>query len=702
MNPLRLSRMAGAVPLVVALAGFGAAQAPVTFIIQEPHEQAELNTRPILGGWLAASDDGKVVVTGGHVPLGAFPKEPLLTVRFWDIAAAKEKSALKTMTHNVNGLALTRDGKTLALATTDPMRGGVDNAFISVWNTATGKSTIFGKGFVAQGRTLVFSPKGEYLAGAMADKTIKVWRGVASKDGAAGKELAVLKGHTESVNFLAFSPDGKTLASTHGIPNANRIGWNAGEIKLWDMPKGTEKASFRAHKARVTAMAFTPDGKFLVTGGGGHFIGGESDASIKFWNLATLKETGTLKGHKSAIHALALTADGRYLVSASGDNTIRVWNVALGLQVAQMHGDGITVDGAVLTANDTVLLTSGGQQVKIWDFRPAADGIGLAPPPNQTLPSEPRQRAVLKGAQAGPAGLAFAPDGKTLLSVSVDKSLRQWDVATGKELSNTPLPAEVNVCAFSPDCSLAALGCRDKVLRLWDVTAGKERAVLPGHVNVVMGLSFAGNGKTLASFDYGSGLAAGPKPAIKFWDVAAAKETGTLPESCHCLALSPDGAMLATGTDVRDTVRSNQVIGYVLPRLRLLDVPGAKEQAVLEGHTSRYHGAAYSGDGKLLATIGADRRLIIWDAATRKKLQTLRGHLTEVTSLAFSTDGGLLATGDGGGMVKLWDTASGKDLATFKVQRGRISHLAFSPDAKLLATGGSSEGALRVLEVPGK
>jgi WD40 repeat protein len=151
--------------------------------------------------------------------------------------------------------------------------------------------------------SLAFSPDSKTLASASEDRRIKLW------DVAAGKEQATLQGHTERVNFVAFSPDGKTLASASDDKT----------IKLWDMATGKELATLQGHTERVLSLAFRPDGKMLASV--------SADKTIKQWDVATGKELATLMGHKSVVLSVVFSPDGKTLASASFDKTIKLWDV---------------------------------------------------------------------------------------------------------------------------------------------------------------------------------------------------------------------------------------------------------------------------------------------------------------------------------------------------------------------------------------
>ncbi|KAG1665978.1 hypothetical protein FOA52_003203 [Chlamydomonas sp. UWO 241] len=489
--------------------------------------------------------------------------------------------------------------------------------------------------------TLAFSPDGKTLATGSEDATARLW------DVATGKERAVLTGHSHGVTTLAFSPDGKTLAT----------GSDDRTARLWDVATGKERAVLTGHSNGVTTLAFSPDGKTLATG--------SDDRTARLWDVATGKERAVLTGHSNGVTTLAFSPDGKTLATGSRDDTARLWDVATGKERAVLtgHSGSVTTlafspDGKTLATGSTTprvygkTLATGSDDrtARLWDV---ATG---------------KERAVLTG-HSGVTTLAFSPDGKTLATGSEDATARLWDVATGKERAVlTGHSHGVTTLAFSPDGKTLATGSRDDTARLWDVATGKERAVLTGHSGSVTTLAFSPDGKTLAT---GS-----DDRTARLWDVATGKERAVLTGHSHgvtTLAFSPDGKTLATGS--RDDTA------------RLWDVATGKERAVLTGHSKGVTTLAYSPDGKTLATGSRDDTARLWDVATGKERAVLTGHSKGVTTLAYSPDGKTLATGSRDDTARLWDVATGKERAVLTSHSEGDNTLAFSPDGKTLATG---------------
>ncbi len=168
---------------------------------------------------------------------------------------------------------------------------------------------------------MAFSPDGKTLASTSNDTTVRLW------DGATGESRATLKGHEEQVYAVAFSPDGKTLASAGGNPF--EVGdllnpLRPGELRLWDAATGEPRATLKGHESTVYAVAFSPDGKTLASAGVDPLNPGRPGV-LRLWDAATGEPRATLKGHAGAVHAVAFSPDGKTLASASTDTTMRLW-----------------------------------------------------------------------------------------------------------------------------------------------------------------------------------------------------------------------------------------------------------------------------------------------------------------------------------------------------------------------------------------
>jgi predicted NACHT family NTPase len=300
------------------------------------------------------------------------------------------------------------------------------------------------------------------------------------------KERATLGAQGNVVWALAFSPDGKTLAS----------GSLDGTTKIWDVETDKNTATLEKLPWGVLSLAFSPNGKYLATG--------SPYGALKIWDLAADKPTATVQAHgeKQGIASLAFNPDGKMLATGSHDGTVKLWDVAEdGTVKPKEAADGknaarfvhsIRSITMVAFSPDGKTLASGNRDktIRLWDV---ASG---------------KNTAILDGHTGAVLNLAFSPDGKTLASWS--KSLRKdgsatgkgeirlWDVASGKNISTIEGYASGGKGAFSPDSKTLAWAEGPNII-LWDVASGKELAAFEGHTADVAGLVFSPDGKLLAT-----------------------------------------------------------------------------------------------------------------------------------------------------------------------------------------------------------
>jgi WD40 repeat protein len=404
---------------------------------------------------------------------------------------------------------------------------------------------------------------------------------------------------------VAFSPDGKTLASASaGTRESSAL------LKLWDLGSGREVAQFRNYRVTAETLTFAPDGKTLATAGRG--------SPVRLWDALTGEQHATLVGHRQE-NSVSFAPDGKQVVTG-GTAHEDVWVARVLRWGLEPRGPAVLVGGADtgqfatpgFSAEQKLLATVNVNESK----GEPAEAIRLVDATTGRL------RHTLEGHARQIRSLAFSTDGKLLATGGVDGGVRLWDTGTGKERAVWEGHAgRVRSLAFREDGKVLAAGDHEGVVRLWDVEAGKEQAVLRGHSGPVLCLAFAPDGRTAASGSVDE--------TVKLWDVAGGKEVATLSGhdcSVEAVAFSPDGALLAAST--------------VLTGVRLWETATGKLRSALPAniHEGSIAAVAFAPDGKLLATGSKDRTIKLWQVSDGKPQRTL-GAFHPVRSVAFSADG---------------------------------------------------------------
>jgi WD40 repeat protein/transcriptional regulator with XRE-family HTH domain len=443
----------------------------------------------------------------------------------------------------------------------------------------------------------------------------------------------IFSGHTNDVWGVAFSPDGKYLAS----------GSSDGTARMWDLANGETVRVFEGHAGEVSEVQFSPDGKTLLVG---------SVEAAHLWDIASGQLIQVFSGIRGG-GSVAFSPDGKYMVTASfDDKNAQLWDVATGESLRTFQGDGEVIRVAYSPNGEYLLTGSVNFTARLW---------------NPTTGEEIKTLTISSGIES----LAFSPDSTSVAFGTSTGEAQIWSIDDGKLVHQfSGHQGYVQGIKFSPDGKTLLTGCGDRTIRLWDINTGQLLRLLGSHSAGVQGVAFSADGSL--------GATASEDETVKVWSLQTfpgglqfRSNNGPIWQA----SFSPDRRQVVTASDNGTG--------------QIWDSMNGRELVVLRGHAETMRGAVFSPDGKMVLTTSADHTARLWDASTGKELRWFEGHTDLVNRGLFFQDGRHIITTSYDGTARVWDMQTGQTILTYANQdTGHVNRIVFSPDGKTVATSG--------------
>ncbi len=530
------------------------------------------------GKWLAASTGEKVQLL--HPTTGALQAE------------------LVGHHAGVDGLAACPTGQLLASAAA--------NGEVLIWNGNEARKLHLLKGHTARISSLAFHPAGGLLASSSHDKTIKIW------DVAKGEMIRTLHTHKDPVAAMVWSPCGKFIVSASGVMDI-RLG-DEGLIQVLDAATGAPVSSTSYPTGHVSRLTFRPDGGQLAA---------VCTTGARRWTWPELKELPPILLPHDLAH-VAYTPDSTQLVTLEYKGAVKYWECDAGQEPVDVRPSNRTSIVCLMPHPTQQLIACGNGrgalEVIDLDTRKSV-GAWHVDPTDMIL------------------SLAWSADGRSLAAGTREKQILVCQLSVPEARVILGHEHRVYGITFTPDNKQIVTASADKTVRIWDVATGKELRRLPGAKRVLRALAFNPRaGLVAASEDHAS---------IRMWNLNSGELNGTFqtnpPDDVTCLAFSPDGKLLAAGGPTTSSF------------VHILNADTCAPMAQCRGHKHKVTSVAWSPDGKRLVSSSDDSTIRLWEPRSGRLLLTLQGHKGGTNSVAFSADGKLVISAGWDGKVRVWD-----------------------------------------------
>jgi WD40 repeat protein len=448
-----------------------------------------------------------------------------------------------------------------------------------------------------------------------------------------------------------------------------RLGWSASDLEQLRIPAGASFPRLRyaatrespalvrdliGHAALVTACAVTPDGRRVISASG--------DKTLKIWDMESGRVLATLEGHAGGVTACAVTPDGRRVVSASGDRTLKLWDLDTSRPLTTFEGHADRVTACAVTPDGRRVISASADRVLgVWDL------------------DSGRILATLEGHTDRVTACAVTPDGRRVISAAWDQTLKIWDLDARAITTLHGHTDQVIACAVTPDGRNVISASKDQTLKLWDLERGHVVATFEGHTGRINACAVTSDGQHMIS--------ASNDQTLKVWDIASERVITSFEGHAWWVtacAVTPGGRRVVSASWDHT--------------LKVWDLDCDQALAGFEGHGDGVTACAATPDGQRVVTASRDHTLKVWSPESGRVLATLEDHTAAVIACTVSRDGELVISASQDQTFKVWEMERGRILATFERHADHVTACVVTPDVRCVVSA-SGERTLKIWDL---
>ncbi|MDR7381107.1 hypothetical protein [Promicromonospora iranensis] len=535
---------------------------------------------------VAVTPDGQTVVTGSGDG----------TVRIWDLQAGAPSAVLSSHIRFAASAVVSPDCRHAIISSEDGQ--------VLVWNIQTRTHrTVFVAGDIGETSSLAVTPDGGRLV-------VGRWA-VRYQDLRTGDRETVLDQHVGAIRLVTSDGQHVVTGGYHSFLDEGESNDDGVPLQVWDLETGTERTVQAGQIDRIGSIAVSPDGRFVVSGGG--------EKTMRIWDLKTGIERTVYTEHSSRIGSIAVAPDGRHAVIGSYDGTLRLWDLFTETELTRFAGHTDVVRSVAVTPDGRRAISgSDDHTVRVWDLR-VRDAQSIRVGHTDIV------RAV-----------ALTSDQRHVITGSSDGTARVWDLLDGTQrVTLTGHTGWVLAVATAPSGHAVTAGT-DGTIRVWHLKTGKLLATLIDRIHVVWAVAVSPDGRHIVS-----GSTDG---TIRIWDLKNRKLSAKLighTDVVAAVATTPDGQQVVSGSADRT--------------VRVWDMKLHTLQATLKGHTGAVRAVTVTPDGQHIISAGADRTVRIWDLVDKTLRATLIGHTDAVVAVAVTPDGKHIISTGPDRTIRTWD-----------------------------------------------